>query len=174
MTIELIMPSNYGPDSFSLLDEEGNPVFDNNGNVIEESCGCSYSEAVGVFDSPAFVACLTEGACYTVKMTSGQSFSSGNGGWEQTYNGGTVLLLSILKIKVKQSFLLLRETRQQHHFVFHPSCTRMDVTMSTSSANIQDVQIPRHVTSMIQRGVMTSHALMTAFGGAPTVVHATS
>ena len=89
MTIELIMPSNYGPVSFSLLDEEGNPVFDNNGNVIEESCGCSYSEAIGVFDSPAFVACLTEGACYTVKMTSGQSFSSGNGGWEQTYNGGT-------------------------------------------------------------------------------------
>ena len=92
VAVQLIMSSNYGPISFSLLDGMGEIVEDINGSLIQDSfCDDGYIQSNGYIacsgassyiqgNNPIFHACLTEGECYVVQMYAEQNGLCEGGG----------------------------------------------------------------------------------------------
>ena len=122
VAVQLIMPSNHGPISFSLLDETGEIVEDLNGNLIQDSfCDDGYLQPNGYIacsgassyiqgNNPIFHACLTEGECYMVTMYAEQNGLCDDGGctnpdsydaWSD--NGPHVRIMDI-EAEIEQNF----------------------------------------------------------------------
>ena len=92
VAVQLIMSSNHGPISFSLLDGMGETVEDINGSLIQDSfCDDGYIQSNGYIacsgalsyiqgNNPIFHACLTEGECYVVQMYAEQNGLCEGGG----------------------------------------------------------------------------------------------